>query len=417
MKKKKLRIPLGLILLVVGLCLYFGAQSAQYFSDPLSTVTAYAYHMEESQDVTGYVVRDELVLPNDEAGLLHLDRLEGERVSAHGVIGSTYTDQASVDREMKIQALTDRIEQLQYSQDMGQRAEAAAKLDNQILYSLTELRTALSAGEMDLVQEHGQSLRTQVLKRDGIIEDDGDLTQEIQDLQAQRKKLQSQGSGTRRSIRAPKSGLYSGVVDGFETVLTPKSIQTMTPDQLSKVEADPAVRSNVGKLVRGNAWYYAVPMLEKEIQEIQDADNLRIHFTKGTEEPLPVELTAVGPQEDGRAVAVFEGRTQLSRLTLLRQQSAQVITNATDGIRIPKSALWSEKTAVDPKTGEAHTEQGPGVYCVMGREARFKPVEVLNSAQGFLLVRATGDEVMTQLRPGDEVIIKAHDLFDGKVVR
>jgi hypothetical protein len=56
-------------------------------------------------------------------------------------------------------------------------------------------------------------------------------------------------------------------------------------------------------------------------------------------------------------------------------------------------------------------------------EARFKPVKILYSADNFTLVTAE-QELATQearhetirLRSGDEVIISAHDLYDGKVV-
>ena len=51
-------------------------------------------------------------------------------------------------------------------------------------------------------------------------------------------------------------------------------------------------------------------------------------------------------------------------------------------------------------------------------EARFKPVEVLYNGNGFLLVRANApeDRENLRLRPGDEIIITANDLYDGKVV-
>ena len=59
-----------------------------------------------------------------------------------------------------------------------------------------------------------------------------------------------------------------------------------------------------------------------------------------------------------------------------------------------------------------------GVYCVVGMEARFKPVEVVYRGESFVLVRSTAEsnQETLRLRPGDEVIISANDLYDGKVV-
>ena len=69
----------------------------------------------------------------------------------------------------------------------------------------------------------------------------------------------------------------------------------------------------------------------------------------------------------------------------------------------------------DGTTSETKTT---GVYCVMGREAAFKPVSVLYSNENFALVKAeiSSNQELLRLRPGDEVIVKAYDLYDGKVV-
>ena len=46
---------------------------------------------------------------------------------------------------------------------------------------------------------------------------------------------------------------------------------------------------------------------------------------------LDVELIYVSEPEGGRVAVVFRGDTYLSELTLLRQQSAEVIRRTTDG--------------------------------------------------------------------------------------
>jgi len=60
-----------------------------------------------------------------------------------------------------------------------------------------------------------------------------------------------------------------------------------------------------------------------------------------------------------------------------------------------------------------------GVYAIMGLEARFKPVEVLYTGENYVLLEsaARSDQETLRLRPGDEIIITAKELFDGKVVR
>ena len=174
----------------------------------------------------------------------------------------------------------------------------------------------------------------------------------------------------------------------------------------------------MGKLVLGDSWYYVASMRAEEAQALEEAGELTLRFAKGVERDLPVTVAHVGDQENGRCVVVLQGRTYLAELTLLRQQSAQIISGSVEGIRVPEEALRVVTTTRTDEGGNTTESQVIGVYCVVGVEARFKPVEILYSGENFVLVRADqpSDKETLRLRPGDEVILSARDLSDGKVV-
>ena len=425
MKNNSLGMKILMAAVTLGLLAYFGLQGYLYFSDPLTTTLAYTYQVEESVSLSGYVVRQEQVLEDDGGGLLRLRREEGERVSRGGAVASVYADQSSLDRQAEISTLESRVEQLQYAQDAAGSSEVSMKLDAQILQNILEYRQCLTADRMAKAETYGSQLRALVLKRDYTYSENEDLSGQIEALQAQIKELKTQAAGSVRTVTAPVSGLYSAVVDGYETVLTPESLSDMTPSQLSAVRADSTVSSGVGKLILGDSWYYAASMSAADAEELQEASDalkkagksLTLRFAKSVERDLPVTVSRIGPEENGRCVVVFEGKTYLSRLTLLRQQSAQVVWDSTEGIRVPKEALRMEKVTVNSE-GQRVTEEATGVYCVVGMEARFKPVEVVYNGSSFLLVRSAApeDREKLRLRPGDEVIITANGLYDGKVV-
>lgn len=425
MKNNSLGMKILMTAVTLGLLVYFGLQGYRYFSDPLTTTLAYSYQVEESVSLSGYVVRQEQVLPDDSGGLLRLQREEGERVSRGGVVASVYADQASLDRQTEISALEARIEQLQYAQNAAGSSEVSMKLDTQIMQNIVEYQKCLAADRLAKAETYGGQLRALVLKRDYTYSENDDLSGQIEGLQSQLKELKAQAAGSVRTIASPASGLYSAVVDGYENVLTPESLAELTPSQLSAVRADGSVSSSVGKLILGDSWYYAAAMSTDGAEKLQEESNalkkagksLTLRFAKSGERDLPVLVTSVGPEENGRCVVVFEGKRYLPQLTLLRQQSAQVVWDSAEGIRIPKEALRMEKVSISTD-GERLTEEGAGIYCVVGMEARFKPVEVLYNGSSFLLVRANApaDRENLRLRPGDEIIITANDLYDGKVV-
>ena len=423
MKDRALGTKFLLALVTLGVLAYFGIQAFRYFTDPLATTAAYAYSVDRSVSLSGYVVRQELVL-EDSGGLLRLQRTEGERVSAGGTVALVYSDQASLDRQTELASLEARLEQLQFAQQAAQGAEVSLKLDTQILQGILDLRGALAADRLDKAETYGQDLRSLVLKRDYTYSETEDLSGQITELSGQISALRAQAASSTRRITAPEAGLYSAVVDGYERVLTPDMLESLTPSSLTALQADESVRSEVGKLILGDAWYYAAVVSEADAQTLSEGKSLHLRFSKSVEQDLPVSVYHVSAAESGRVVIVLRGTSYLPELTLLRQQSAEVILGSVSGIRVPREALRAEKTTLD-ENGQAVTTEQAGVYCLVGMEARFKPVEVVYSGDSFALVRSiydtaagdlTGSQEVARLRAGDQVIIAGRDLYDGKVL-
>ena len=418
MKNSSFATKCLLLAVTLGVLAYFGIQGLDYLSDPLTTTLAYNYQVEEGMDLSGYVVRQEQVLADDAGGLLRLQRSEGERVSAGGTVALVYADQTSLDRQQEIDELTGRIDQLQFAQEAAVGSEVLLKLDAQITRSLLAYRSELAAGRLDNAEEHETELRSLVLKRDYTNSDSEDLSGQITELQSRLKELKAQTASSVRRVTAPVSGLYSAVADGYETVLTPADLADMTPSRLNAVTPDETAVSQTGKLILGDSWYYTVTMSAGQAEKLRDAGGtMTLRFAKGVEQDQTVTLYAVGPEEQDRVAVTFRGEYNLAQLTLLRRQSAQLIRRTVTGIRVPNEALRAANTKVDQE-GNRTTAEGLGVYCVVGMEARFKPVEVVYSGDGFVLVRsaAASDQESLRLRPGDEIIISAKDLYDGKVV-
>ena len=423
MKNNSLGTKLLMTAVTLALVLYFGVQAVNYFSDPLTTTLAYTYQVEESVSLSGWVVRQERLLEDASGGLLRLQREEGERVAVGGTVARVYADQASLDRQEEMEALELRIQQLQYVQEAEDGVEVAQKVDQQIRRSVADYRAALTAGRLNDAEKRGTELRAQVLKREYTVSDTEDVDARLKELQAELKSLKSQAEGSVKRITAPVSGLYSAAVDGYETVLQPENLKTLLPSDLTALEPDGEAQSAVGKLVLGKEWYYvaAIPAASAEqLEKLQTRGGaLTLRFAKGVERDLPVELVSVSEAENGRCAVVFRGDTYLAQLTLLRQQSAQVLYDAVDGIRVPKETLRIVTTAREQEDGTVEETTATGVYAVVGLEARFKPVEILYTGENYVLVASTAasDRETLRLRPGDEVIITANELADGKVVR
>lgn len=423
MKNNSLGTKLLMTVITLALLVYFGFQGVQYFSDPLSSTLAYTYRVEETASLTGYMVREELVLSGDSSGLLQLQRQEGERVAVGGTVAKVYANQEALDRQKEIENLNGRIEQLTYVQEAEAGVEVARKLDQQIRRNILDHRAALAAGRLNEAEQQSAELRAQVLKYDYTVSDTEDVDTQLQTLKAELKSLNAQSGGSTKRITAPKSGLYSAVVDGYESLLRPETVSQLMPSDLTALRSEEGVCSEVGKLVLGKEWFFvaAVPAdTAAKLEKLeQRGTELTLRFAKGVGRDLSVTIASISPEENGRCAVVFRGETYLAQLTMLRQQSAQIVYDEVNGIRIPKEALRVVTRTVQLEDGSTKESTVTGVYTLLGREARFKPVEVLYTGETYVLAEPAirSDQETLRLRPGDEVIISANNLVDGKILR
>lgn len=398
---------LGTKLLTAGICLtvlvYFGIQIVHYFSDPLRMVQIYDYQVEESTAVSGWLIRDERVLDGSGGGELRLSRAEGERVPAGGEIAVVYSDAASLQNQSEIDAAQTRLEQLQYARQAAESGEVALKLDSQIAEDIRALRGCLASDSLAAADSVVSELRSLVLKRDYTYAG-SDASDEITELESQLKTLRAKAAAASRVIRSPASGIYSAVVDGYEKVLTPAVVDSLKPSDLTAVQKDGALSSDTGKLILGDTWYFAASLSAPDAAELKEGGTVTLRFAKGAERDLRVTVRSISDQENGRTAVVFAGTKYLPELTLLRQQSADIIRNAQEGLRAPQEALRVDEN------GQT------GLYCLVGMTARFKPVTVLYRGEDFVLVQADSQQESTRLRAGDQVIITSGELYDGKVI-
>ena len=90
-------------------------------------------------------------------------------------------------------------------------------------------------------------------------------------------------------------------------------------------------------------------------------------------------------------------------VTLLREQSADVVFASYSGLRVPKDAVRVDESGQ------------PGVYVLEGAAAKWKTIEILHDNGESYVVKL--DKSSTDnLWPGDEVIVNAKNLYNGKVV-
>lgn len=409
MKNRSLSTKLIFVFLFLAVAVYFGVQAWRYLANPQTTTLVYAYAGEDSLAVSGWFVRDEQVVDCSET-LLELERDEGERVSANGVLATVYRSEGALSDHRALRTLEAKREQLLYASEASKNAETALKLDGDIRESIVALRASLASDSYLAAETAGEELRTGVLKREYAYDGADALTARIAALDGEIAAVTSRLEGGTKTVRAPFAGLYSAVADGYERVLSSAALETMTVAEYDAI-ASTGESSTVGRVIRGDRWWFVTTLPAADAARLSAGQSLLLRCATGVDFDLEVTVERVGREEDGRAVVVLSSDTHLAYVTLLRAQKAELILESHSGLRIPKNAL------------RVNADGESGVYCRVGLRAYFKRVEVLWQGEDYCLVSpvapTSGSESNRQLytlRAGDEVIISANDLYDGKVI-
>lgn len=413
------KVIIGVICAAV--ILYFAVYLALGFKPDLVTTTAYAYSVDIGTEASALLVRDEQVISTTGQ---YVDILldEGEKVSKGGQIALIHASQDSLETRQTIQSLEAEIQQLEYSLSTGTQATNSSKLDEEVISSMVAIRSLAASGDLSTLEDSALHLRTMVFQRDysyGNTEAATQIKQLISDKQKQLDSLNASLSQVSQTITSPASGCFSGEVDGFESLITPSMLSSLTMQQLNellhKEVADPPAA--LGKVVTNNTWYLATLIDQPSVEGLLEGKTYKISFSDDYYGMISMNLERL-VMENNQTMAIFSTNTNLSDTTLLRQQTVDIIAQQVEGIRIPRQALRVNTETVTDDEGNQSQVNSYGVYTVVGTQAEWQEVKVVYSDDdSFYLVQPVDETASSRLRAGDEVILNTTNITDGMVVR
>ena len=419
MKQGKSLITFVMVAIAAALCVYFGFYAFRTLDDPYTTTLAYQYTANDSVEADGILVRKEQVLAA-EGGIVEVTRGEGEKVGVGQTVALVYRDSQAQADQAELDALALEIELLEYAIADSGSVESAARLDEDILQAVVALRSASALGDYNDLEEQVRTVKSSVLKR-GYTYGDGvtsaDLSDRLRELRSSYTALSQQNAAATTRVKAAQSGVFSSLVDGYESLLTPETVFQLTPSSLRELMAGGgAGGGGVGKLITADRWYFAAALPQDVTQRLREGNTAKLRFTGDFSQDVDMRVDQIGPVEDGKSVVVFSSDRYLARTTLLRRQTAELIFDSWSGLRVPKEAVrMVTVTYEDKTTGETVEENRLGVYTLVGGRVEFKRVEVVTEGGGYYVVRAVGTG-SSALRAGDEVIVQGTGLYDGQLL-
>jgi len=378
-----IRLTTGVLFLAVAS--YIGVYIYNALMNTYVTTVAFSYAVEETFPAQGYIVRAETVLTDVGATILPVVG-EGEKVASGQAVAVEYSSREALETAGEIRTLRIKIAQLEASSDA---VEASA------LESVMRLSEAVHGGDLRRLDELSLKIETNIFLGGAA------SVSELPELKARLDSLSNRNAGV-RTIYSPVSGVFSQVVDGFERV-DPSVLAGITPSALTELFSGPPGVSGVGKLVTDFKWYFAAVMEEADALRLTAGRRIPIQFSGAYFAQSDMLVESIGRREDGFCVVLFSSDRSVNEVAPLRQLSAEIVFGVVPGIRVPKEAIHLDD------------DGATFVYLQTGVRAERVAVDILLEYGDSYLVR-DGTETGTPLRAGSTIIVRANNLFDGKIV-
>lgn len=412
MKQGTLITRVVILTLFAAVLAYLGFYVWQGLSEPYQLVATYTYQMDDGLALDGVVVRQEAVIEG-RSDLSEILPQEGEKVAAGATVALVYQNAEAMQDRREAKELRLQLEQLNYAMRRNDSMGDTNKLDGQLVTTLAELKTAASNGELGGLEEQGLELRSLVLKRTGDLTTNSQSLSALKEaaagIEARLKTLNNSSGQLTRHVTVNRSGIFSGLADGYEDRLSPDMLDGLTVGQLDQLlqSGTEASQTAIGKLITGSTWYFATSVDDASAKRLEEGKQYTLAFTGDFDKEISMKLERLGSSEGGRRMAVFSSDRYLSQVTLTRMGTATLVFERFSGVRVPDKAL-RVRTNDDGTTTL-------GVYTLVGRQAEFKSVEIVREGEGFYILRGT-DTNRKVLRPGDTIILSNQELYNGKVI-
>lgn len=402
MKQGRRYTTLILWIFLAAIVAYLGYHVSTLLRDPYTTTTAIEYEAGAGYYATGFVVRDETPIAS-EYDITTVTAAEGARVAANEVLATGYLTADAQARQTRIAQLHAQIEQLGYAGQYTTSVADQAALDTAIGEALTQMTKFLERRDMNSIQDGAAELKGMILRRESSDADAALITRQLENAQQELTILQSAAEQDTAEITAPKAGYFSAVVDGYETVLTPERLDTLTVREYDELQPEDVGDAWAGKLISGDRWYFVTSIPAGELTGVEAGDRVRVTFARDFYSEITMTVTRVGQNEAGFRLLVLSSREFMQSVTLLREQTADVVFIQYTGLRVPKDAVYVDESGQ------------PGVYILESARARWKSITILHDNGESYVVEL--DKTKTEnLWPGDEILVGAKNLYDGKVV-
>ena len=360
-------------------------------------------------------MRDEDIIESKLTGTMVYDVKDGTRVEKGGVIANVFSSEAQANAYSKLAEIkkqTDYYENIVLQSNAG--SASLDVIDSNIESSVNTYIRTISSGWLENVDEQDAQLIDYINNRKITVGENIDVNSMLNELYAQRKKLESSITGN-DTVVADQAGYFVSAVDGNESSVDYSKATELSVSNIQNIFSNQKKSDSnaVGKIIKSFDWYVACVVNQESILGLEEGSAVSVNFPESEAGELESEIAAINrdAENPGKVSLILKLNNMDEKIASLRSDKVELRFNKYSGIKIPNSALRAVTLEEDGKQRTVKC-----VYVLSGNIVKRKLVEVIYTGEDYVLAKSNISEA-GYVRLYDRVITKGKDLSDGKIVK
>lgn len=365
------------------------------FKDDYVTETAVIYSSAEKVAFQGVYVRNETVISSRANGVISYTCRDGSKVANGSVVAYTYQSENDILVNQQIKKLKEEVELLESAQNPGTTAVVEpAFISEQIDEQYQTIAFLIAENDLESLDEERKKLQTLMDIYQIVINEETDFNSEIDNINSKISELEKSLREPLGTVTAENAGYFIGHTDGFESKLSPDTIDSITAKEIKDIVAESRKENNgnaIGKIVDGYEWKM-VGIVDPKVTDFRVGSSVMVKFSSTPDTVTAVIDNLSETDDPNESIIVLSCDELTYNLVQRRAERVEIILNDYKGIKVPRSAIRFDKN------------NEKGVYILLGQRIAFKKINPIYECDEYILSQITSDS--SYISVYDDIIVE-----------
>lgn len=372
--------------------------------------------IESYVQTTAVIIRDEELLePSAITGRRIPEIPEGSRTAAYSRIAMVMNDTSGklISDMEKINAkiVKARMEQAEkadfFSEDLN-------RLDDEIALEIQDMIQACNSRDFARMARYRTNIG-QIVEKKAEIVGVNSTDSYISSLFHEKETIQEKINSNTMEVRSNISGIVSYVIDGYESILTPETIENLRIADLDKIiewDAEEHTVSDkvqagspLAKIIKGTDIHIAAAVPAKYASSYEKGAKIALRVnnigleTTGT-------ITNIISSDENQVIVVLQMSRGVDVLSASRVIHVDFINKTEEGLKVPLKSLWD--VSPDGTSGK--------IMLIKYNVASVREVAIMCSDEEYAIISTPEEEYDKTVNLYDTYIMNPDQIMEGEII-